>query len=105
MTACTALRCKKGTCKRIRGQPKCSCKRFAILQETRITNPPAISVGDYTTVAMLMYCGDANEEGERERGCAVAMRNDYKNLVEEPQRRQDASMYVSEITQYANFGS
>ncbi|KAK6764485.1 hypothetical protein RB195_024708 [Necator americanus] len=49
---------------------------FAALQETRIRDRPFISIGNYT-----IYCGDADER--KVGGCAVAVRNDYNNLVEE----------------------
>ncbi|KAK6734771.1 hypothetical protein RB195_018141 [Necator americanus] len=37
---------------------------------------PVISIKNYT-----IYCGDADEN--KVGGCAIAVRNDYKNLVEE----------------------
>ncbi|KAK6734687.1 hypothetical protein RB195_018088 [Necator americanus] len=37
---------------------------------------PVISIENYT-----IYCGDADEN--KVGGCAIAVRNDYKNLVEE----------------------
>ncbi|KAK6728588.1 hypothetical protein RB195_005933 [Necator americanus] len=48
---------------------------FAALQETRMRDRPVISIEDYT-----IYCdADENTVG----GCAIAVRNDYSNLVEE----------------------
>ncbi|KAK6755499.1 hypothetical protein RB195_014084 [Necator americanus] len=52
------------------------CVPFAALQETRMRDRPVISIENYTT-----YCGDADEN--KVGGCAIAVRNDYKNLVEE----------------------
>ncbi|KAK6764021.1 hypothetical protein RB195_024377 [Necator americanus] len=49
---------------------------FAALQKTRIRDRPPISVDNYT-----IYCGDSDER--KIGGCAVAVRNDYNNLVEE----------------------
>ncbi|KAK6740646.1 hypothetical protein RB195_008857 [Necator americanus] len=49
---------------------------FAALQETRMRGRPVISIENYT-----IYCGDAVEN--KVGGCAIAVRNDYKNLVEE----------------------
>ncbi|KAK6749578.1 hypothetical protein RB195_001909 [Necator americanus] len=49
---------------------------FAALQETRMRDRPVISIENYT-----IYCGDADEN--KVGGCAIAVRNDYKNLVEE----------------------
>ncbi|KAK6740814.1 hypothetical protein RB195_008958 [Necator americanus] len=51
------------------------CVPFAALQETRMRDRPVISIENYT-----IYCGDADEN---KGGCAIAVRNDYKNLVEE----------------------
>ncbi|KAK6747970.1 hypothetical protein RB195_000900 [Necator americanus] len=48
---------------------------FAALQEIRIRDRLVINVGDYT-----IYCADADEN--KVGGCTVAVRNDYKNLVE-----------------------
>ncbi|KAK6763409.1 hypothetical protein RB195_023927 [Necator americanus] len=52
------------------------CVSFAALQETRMRDRPVISIENYT-----IYCGDADEI--KVGGCAIAVRNDYKNLVEE----------------------
>ncbi|KAK6757363.1 hypothetical protein RB195_015281 [Necator americanus] len=52
------------------------CVAFAALQETRMRDRPVISIENYT-----IYCGDADEN--KVGGCAIAVRNDYKNLVEE----------------------
>ncbi|KAK6727807.1 hypothetical protein RB195_005466 [Necator americanus] len=52
------------------------CVPFAALQETRMRDRPVISIENYTK-----YCGDADEN--KVGGCAIAVRNDYKNLVEE----------------------
>ncbi|KAK6757198.1 hypothetical protein RB195_015179 [Necator americanus] len=49
---------------------------FAALQETRVRDRPVISIENYT-----IYWGDADEK--KVHGCAIAVRNDYKNLVEE----------------------
>ena len=51
------------------------CVPFAALQETRMRDRPVISIENYT-----IYCGDADEN--KVGGCAIAVRNDYKNLVE-----------------------
>ncbi|KAK6753807.1 hypothetical protein RB195_013035 [Necator americanus] len=47
-----------------------------VLKETRMRDRPVISIENYT-----IYCGDADEN--KVGGCAIAMRNDYKNLMEE----------------------
>ncbi|KAK6749812.1 hypothetical protein RB195_002053 [Necator americanus] len=52
------------------------CVPFAALQETRMRDRPVIGIENYT-----IYCGDADEK--KVGGCAIAVRNDYKNLVEE----------------------
>ncbi|KAK6755892.1 hypothetical protein RB195_014343 [Necator americanus] len=52
------------------------CVPFAALQETRMRDRPVISIENYT-----IYCGDADEN--KVGGCAIAVRNDYKNLEEE----------------------
>ncbi|KAK6755001.1 hypothetical protein RB195_013771 [Necator americanus] len=52
------------------------CVPFAALQETRIRNRAVISIENYT-----IHCGDADEN--KVGGCAIAVRNDYKNLVKE----------------------
>ncbi|KAK6729955.1 hypothetical protein RB195_006792 [Necator americanus] len=52
------------------------CVPFAALQETRMRDRPVISIENYT-----IYCGDADEN--KVSGCAIAVRNDYKDLVEE----------------------
>ncbi|KAK6742052.1 hypothetical protein RB195_009740 [Necator americanus] len=52
------------------------CVPFAALPETRMRDRPVISVENYT-----IYCGDADEN--KVGGCAIAVRNDYKKLVEE----------------------
>ncbi|KAK6745275.1 hypothetical protein RB195_011786 [Necator americanus] len=52
------------------------CVPFAALQETRMRDRPVISIENYT-----IYCGDADEI--KVGGCAIAVMNDYKNLVEE----------------------
>ncbi|KAK6763982.1 hypothetical protein RB195_024351 [Necator americanus] len=52
------------------------CVPFAALQETRMRDRPVISIENCT-----IYCGDADEN--KVGGCAIAVRNDYKNLVEE----------------------
>ncbi|KAK6763099.1 hypothetical protein RB195_023708 [Necator americanus] len=52
------------------------CAPFAALQETRIRDRPVISIENYT-----IYCGDADEN--KVGDCAIAVSNDYKNLVEE----------------------
>ncbi|KAK6761829.1 hypothetical protein RB195_022787 [Necator americanus] len=49
---------------------------FAVLQETRMGDRPVINIENYT-----IYCGDADEN--KAGGCAIAVRNDYNNLVEE----------------------
>ncbi|KAK6728395.1 hypothetical protein RB195_005814 [Necator americanus] len=51
------------------------CVPLAALQETRMRDRPVISIENYTT-----YCGDADED--KVGGCAIAVRNDYRNLVE-----------------------
>ncbi|KAK6742353.1 hypothetical protein RB195_009928 [Necator americanus] len=52
------------------------CVPFAALQETRMRDRPVISIENYT-----ICCGDADEN--KVGGCAIAVRNDYNNLVEE----------------------
>ncbi|KAK6735306.1 hypothetical protein RB195_018479 [Necator americanus] len=52
------------------------CVPFAALQETRTTDRPAIRIENNT-----IYCGDVDEN--KVGGWAIAMRNDYNNLVEE----------------------
>ncbi|KAK6741754.1 hypothetical protein RB195_009553 [Necator americanus] len=52
------------------------CVLFAALQETRMRDRSVISIENYT-----ICCGDADEN--KVGGCAIAVRNDYKNLVEE----------------------
>ncbi|KAK6734565.1 hypothetical protein RB195_018012 [Necator americanus] len=52
------------------------CVPFVAVQETRMRDRPVISIENYT-----IYCGDADEN--KVGGCAIAVRNDYKNLVEE----------------------
>ncbi|KAK6765036.1 hypothetical protein RB195_025103 [Necator americanus] len=52
------------------------CVPFAAQQETRMRDLPVISIENYT-----IYCDDADEN--KVGGCAIAVRNDYKNLVEE----------------------
>ncbi|KAK6763623.1 hypothetical protein RB195_024080 [Necator americanus] len=52
------------------------CVPFTALQETRIRSWPIISVGDCT-----VYCCDADQK--KVRNCAIAVRNDYKDLVAE----------------------
>ncbi|KAK6726476.1 hypothetical protein RB195_004666 [Necator americanus] len=52
------------------------CVPFAALQETRMRDRPVIRIENYT-----IYCGDADEN--KVGGCAIAVRNDYKNQVEE----------------------
>ncbi|KAK6729046.1 hypothetical protein RB195_006227 [Necator americanus] len=52
------------------------CAPFAALQETHMRDRPVISIENYT-----IYCGDADEN--KVGGCVIAVRNDYKNLVEE----------------------
>ncbi|KAK6748899.1 hypothetical protein RB195_001492 [Necator americanus] len=52
------------------------CVPFVVLQETRMRDRPVISIENYT-----IYCGDADEN--KVGGCVIAVRNDYKNLVEE----------------------
>ncbi|KAK6760760.1 hypothetical protein RB195_021999 [Necator americanus] len=52
------------------------CVPFAALQETRMRDRLVMSIENYT-----IYCGDADEN--KVGGCAIAVRNDYKNLVEE----------------------
>ncbi|KAK6757376.1 hypothetical protein RB195_015290 [Necator americanus] len=52
------------------------CMPFAALQETRMRDRPVISIENYT-----IYCGDADEN--KVGGCAIAVRNDYTNLVKE----------------------
>ncbi|KAK6728921.1 hypothetical protein RB195_006157 [Necator americanus] len=52
------------------------CVPFAALPETRMRDRPVISIENYT-----IHCGDADEN--KIDGCAIAVRNDYKNLVEE----------------------
>ncbi|KAK6762621.1 hypothetical protein RB195_023372 [Necator americanus] len=56
--------------------PEYICVPFAVLQEARIRDRSIISVEDYT-----VYCGDA--DGKKLGGCAIAVRNDCNNLVEE----------------------
>ncbi|KAK6734649.1 hypothetical protein RB195_018064 [Necator americanus] len=51
------------------------CVPFAALQETRRRDRPVISIENYT-----IYYSDADEN--KLGGCATAVRNDYKNLVE-----------------------
>ncbi|KAK6756943.1 hypothetical protein RB195_015020 [Necator americanus] len=51
------------------------CVPFAALQKIRVTDRP-INIENYT-----IYCGDADEN--KVGGSAIAVRNDYKNLVEE----------------------
>ncbi|KAK6763633.1 hypothetical protein RB195_024086 [Necator americanus] len=48
----------------------------AALQKTRIKDRALISIDNYT-----IYCRDADER--KVGGCAIAVRNDYNNLVEE----------------------
>ncbi|KAK6761844.1 hypothetical protein RB195_022796 [Necator americanus] len=48
------------------------CVPFAVVQEAC----PVISIGNFT-----IYCGDADER--QVSGCAIAVMNDYNNLVEE----------------------
>ncbi|KAK6761257.1 hypothetical protein RB195_022355 [Necator americanus] len=55
---------------------RCLCVSFAALQKTRMRDRPVISIGNYTT-----YRGDADEN--KVGGCSTAVRNDYKDLVEE----------------------
>ncbi|KAK6763320.1 hypothetical protein RB195_023868 [Necator americanus] len=52
------------------------CVLFAALQETHMRDRLVISMKNYT-----IYCGDADEN--KVGGCAITVRNDYKNLVEE----------------------
>ncbi|KAK6761675.1 hypothetical protein RB195_022672 [Necator americanus] len=52
------------------------CVPFAALQETRMRDQSVISIENYT-----IYCSDVDEN--KIGGCAIAVRNDYKNLVEE----------------------
>ncbi|KAK6762023.1 hypothetical protein RB195_022932 [Necator americanus] len=52
------------------------CVPFAALQETRMRDRPVISIENNT-----IYCGDAEEN--KIGGCAIAVRNDYKDLMEE----------------------
>ncbi|KAK6757020.1 hypothetical protein RB195_015073 [Necator americanus] len=52
------------------------CVPFAALQKTRMRDRPVFSIENYT-----IYCGDADEN--KAGGGATAVRNDYKNLVEE----------------------
>ncbi|KAK6764282.1 hypothetical protein RB195_024557 [Necator americanus] len=52
------------------------CVPFAALQEKRMRDRPVIGIENYT-----IYCGDADEN--KVGGCAIAVRNDYKNVVEE----------------------
>ncbi|KAK6749176.1 hypothetical protein RB195_001645 [Necator americanus] len=52
------------------------CVPFAALQETRMRDRPVISIESYT-----IYCGDADES--KVGGCAITVRNDFNNLVEE----------------------
>ncbi|KAK6742721.1 hypothetical protein RB195_010157 [Necator americanus] len=52
------------------------CVPFSALPETRMRDRPVISIVNYT-----IYCGDADEN--KIGACAIAVRNDYKNLVEE----------------------
>ncbi|KAK6763875.1 hypothetical protein RB195_024271 [Necator americanus] len=51
------------------------CVPFAALQETCMKDRPIISIQNYT-----IYCGDADEN--KEGGCSIAVRKDFKNLVE-----------------------
>ncbi|KAK6762745.1 hypothetical protein RB195_023450 [Necator americanus] len=48
----------------------------AALQETRIRDRPLICIDNYT-----IYCSDADER--KVGDCAIAVRNDYNNLVKE----------------------
>ncbi|KAK6729513.1 hypothetical protein RB195_006516 [Necator americanus] len=52
------------------------CVSFAALQETRMRDRPVTSIENYT-----IYYSDAEEN--KLGGCAIAVRNDYKNLVDE----------------------
>ncbi|KAK6746125.1 hypothetical protein RB195_012314 [Necator americanus] len=52
------------------------CVPFVALQGTRFRDRPVIGIENYT-----IYCGDANEK--KVDGCALAVKNDYNNLVEE----------------------
>ncbi|KAK6764110.1 hypothetical protein RB195_024438 [Necator americanus] len=49
---------------------------FATLRETGIRNRPFISIGDYT-----IYC--SNDDDEKKISCAIAVRNDYANMMNE----------------------
>ncbi|KAK6762989.1 hypothetical protein RB195_023626 [Necator americanus] len=49
---------------------------FASLQEARIRDRRLSSIDNYT-----IYCGDVDET--KVEGCAIAVRSDYNNLVEE----------------------
>ncbi|KAK6765655.1 hypothetical protein RB195_025520 [Necator americanus] len=55
---------------------RCLCVPLVALHETRMRNRPVISIENYT-----IYCSDANED--KVGGCAIVVRNDYKNLVVE----------------------
>ncbi|KAK6761568.1 hypothetical protein RB195_022586 [Necator americanus] len=75
------------------------CVLFAALQEIRIRDQPVISVGDYN-----IYCVYADEE--EVGSCAIAVRNDYKNLVEEfGSTSTRFALYGCSITEDANSGS
>ncbi|KAK6762636.1 hypothetical protein RB195_023382 [Necator americanus] len=52
------------------------CVLFAAVQETRMTDRPVINIQNYT-----IYCGHVDEN--KVSGCAIAVRNDYKNQMEE----------------------
>ncbi|KAK6726134.1 hypothetical protein RB195_004447 [Necator americanus] len=52
------------------------CVPFVVLQETRMRDQPVINIENYT-----IYCGDGDEN--KVGGRAIAVRNDYKNVVEE----------------------
>ncbi|KAK6760907.1 hypothetical protein RB195_022104 [Necator americanus] len=52
------------------------CVPSVALQETRMRDRPVIRIENYTT-----YCGDADEN--KVGGCAIAVRNDYNNLLNE----------------------
>ncbi|KAK6742957.1 hypothetical protein RB195_010309 [Necator americanus] len=49
---------------------------FAVLQGARMRDRPIISIE-----SCIIYCSDADEK--KVGGCAIAVRNDYNNLVEE----------------------
>ncbi|KAK6730889.1 hypothetical protein RB195_007390 [Necator americanus] len=68
-----------------------STRFFVVLAAPHITfigNRPVIIVENYA-----IFCGDADEK--KARGCSIAVRKNYNNLVEEfAQRRLDVPLHV-----------